>query len=151
MKTTFYAALVALPFLLAATGESFAWNKNFAGTRDQVRTACAAVGGELREDASSTGCTNKNGTIVVCTDDGGCAGSGSGPAPARIRIAMLDLGTILGTKAKAEPKTWQPPESLTAGSSDGVVSGAPTGNTGWDSGDIGQWHTGGESPIFHAN
>ena len=119
MKTnTIYAALMALPLLLAATSESFAWSKHgFPGTRDQVRAACAAVGGDLHDGQGQTHCFNgKNGTGVSCYDDGTCDGSGPGPMP-RVRIGMIDLTIVLGTKEK--PEFPPVPESETAGSSDG--------------------------------
>jgi hypothetical protein len=86
---------VGLGILLAVGGSSsaYAWVKHFNGTRDQVRTACANVGGELIEGTDSKGvgtsmCINKDkGTGVVCGDDGKC--SGSGPRTASYGIFQM--------------------------------------------------------------
>ncbi|HEY9011700.1 MAG TPA: hypothetical protein VIN06_11840 [Devosia sp.] len=146
MKTTIFATLVALPLLLAATGESFAWSKSFAGTRDQVRSACAAVGGALLDGQGATHCfNNKNGTAVSCYDDGKCDGSGPGPQP-RVQVGMIALDVILGAAAKAKPKTYQVPESLTSGGNDGAPAPSKMGSdpTGGWSGHIGHASGGGE-------
>ena len=51
----------------------------FQGSRDQVRSACANVGGELIEGSNFTMCNNlSNDTTVECDDRGSCVG-GSRP------------------------------------------------------------------------
>lgn len=144
---TIFAALIAMPMLLGATGESFAWSKSFKGTRDQVRVACKAMGGDLIERSGHTSCGNpENGNHVVCSHNGQCEGGGPGPMP-RVRTGMIDLGTLLSTKAT----TYQVPESLTSGGSSGSP-GTTGGDAGGASGSMGQWHAQqGGGPIFYAN
>lgn len=142
---TLFAALIAMPMLLGATAETFAWSKSFKGTRDQVRVACKAIGGDLRERAGSTSCGNpSNGNHVTCTHNGQCEGGGAGPMP-RVRTGMIDLGILLSAQAQA----YQVPESLTSGSSSGSPAG---GDAGGAYGNIGQWHAQQDGgPIFYAN
>lgn len=74
------AALVAIAGSLALTNVADAKIKQFSGTRDQVRSACSSSGGELIEGVDNKGvgisiCINdKNDTLVICNDNGGCHG-----------------------------------------------------------------------------
>lgn len=75
---------------------------HFRGTRDQVRAACANVGGDLIEGSNYTMCENsKNDTTVECNDKGNCTG---GSHPKRV-------GQFGGAAAF-------PPESLSSPGSD---------------------------------
>lgn len=138
-KATIYTILLGGLMLAVGTSESLAWAKSFSGTRGQVRVACAAVGGELIEGASVTTClNNKNSTGVTCGDEGSCTGSGPGPAP-RVNTALKDvLGMVRGgEKVELEFSGTDGFGSRHSGQSDG---GTATGGSGWDGGDIGQWH-----------
>jgi hypothetical protein len=95
---------------LAATGSAHAWIKNFNGTRDQVRTACANVGGDLTEGIDSAGigvtsCINKNNnTGVVCGDDGKCTGTGPRTSTGFMPKAPLATGSLAtGTSTPVAP------------------------------------------------
>lgn len=82
----------------------------FRGTRDQVRAACAQVGGDLIEGSNYTMCENsKNDTTVECNDKGNCIG-GSHPK----RLGSFDTAVGL------------PPQSLSEQSS-GPATPAPAG------------------------
>jgi hypothetical protein len=109
-----YALLVAMPMLLLATTEGFAWTKTFSGTRDQVRSACGKSGGELIEGGTSTTCLGKS-TGVSCDDSGKCVGSGPGPQPRTVTGSTDIVGTLLFKKTFRRSET---PQSLVAGSSD---------------------------------
>jgi hypothetical protein len=81
-RLTVIAAGLGILLAVGNSGHAYAWVKNFSGTRDQVRTACASVGGDLIEGVDSKGigtstCINGgNNTGVTCGDDGKCTGSG---------------------------------------------------------------------------
>lgn len=65
-------------FVLAATtGAAFAtrYSITFHGTRAQVRSACAKVGGMTEEGANYTACSNPtSGNTVTCDNKGVCTG-----------------------------------------------------------------------------
>lgn len=120
LKQETLGVLISVPLMLAATGETFAWEKQFSGTRDQVRKACAQVGGVINEGGNYTSCYNPNkGTGVSCGDDGKCGGGGPGPMP-RIGMGSFQIVTSLLEPRLRVPATV--PQSLVEG---GVPSAAP--------------------------
>ena len=142
-----HAALIALPLLLAATGESLAWTKTFGGTRDQVRTACAKVGGDLMDGPGSTTCfNNKNGTGVTCYNDGTCDGGGPGPGPGRMGSTMGLRGQPLSSGTLSESDSGGTSSSESSGGAESGDGGAPPAGNGSDpGGDVGGigdmgWH-----------
>ncbi len=104
---------------IADSGTAYAWVKSFSGTRNQVRTACAEVGGELIEGVDGKGigtsaCINSDkGTGVVCGDDGKC--HGSGPRTASYGV-LMPFG--IGNYVQGSP-------SPSGGSLSGLGSEAP--------------------------
>lgn len=91
-NSTIRGFLVALPLLLAATGESLAWTESFSGTQGQVRMACAEVGGYLLDAPNHTICFHDaEGTSVTCTVDLRCGAVGPGLGP-------IAIGTDLGLR-----------------------------------------------------
>ena len=82
-------------------GRAFAKEIDIAGThsKDEIRNACNAVGGDLLgvSDSGSYGCENSNkGTLVLCNKDGKCTGWVS----ARTRADRNQVVTTLGLRVK---------------------------------------------------
>jgi hypothetical protein len=128
-RQTILVAGLGVLLALGSTASAHAWSKSFGGTRDQVRTACAKVGGEVIEGKDSNGigttaCLSKT-TGLVCGDDGKCSASGSGPMP-----RTASFGDVLLFGAYAPSKPYTPPQSLIESSSDSAgaaPAGAPAG------------------------
>ena len=116
-RSTYSSILLALPVLLMGTMESYAWSKNFPGTRDQVRNACKGPGMVLVEntETNNTACANdKNGTAVSCNDAGRCQGTGPGPMPRMVRFPDISgMGGVMGVMA---PQSTVPTTLSTEGS-----------------------------------
>lgn len=89
------AAIVLLAAFLSVGSANAAFFTEFDGTRDQIRTACAAPGMEIVEGSSATYCINNvNGITITCTDAGIC--TGAGPLAMRAETVEAD-DTVTGT------------------------------------------------------
>ena len=110
-KTTIAALFGMIAVLAAVPAAQAITNTQFPGTRDQVRTGCAKVGGELIEGHDHSTClNNKDGTGVTCDDSKQCWGSGP---------------RLLGDNSPRLPPG--PAMSLSESSGDASSSGAPSG------------------------
>lgn len=70
------AVFIALAASMALATPSLAETKSFSGTRDQVRSACAALNGagRLLEMPGFSLCENTaDGSMVGCNNEGNCA------------------------------------------------------------------------------
>jgi hypothetical protein len=109
-KTTIVTLTLTSLLLLGSVGPSFAWSKNFQGTRAQVVNACKGPGMVLNNGSTNSTCHNlNNGTHVDCNDAGNCEGGGTGPNPTR----LVEANTIRGTVVGAATATAGDPAALT--------------------------------------
>jgi hypothetical protein len=90
-RTRIYLAAAATLAVLASTGTSFAWTKDFAGSRADVRAACLGEGKLLVEGSTYSSCHNTLTKITVdCTDAGDCTGSGRAMfAPVTLTVELV--------------------------------------------------------------
>jgi hypothetical protein len=105
-KTSIATLALTSLLLLGSTAESFAWMKNFQGTRAQVVNACKGPGMVLSNGSTNSTCKNlDNGNIVDCNDAGNCTGAGTGPNPTRLAETNTIRGTVVGgaTVSAAQP------------------------------------------------